>query len=225
VLAAIAAGNTTNGGIANYVGRKSAEIAHPLRVLEDCGLVERHPDLFEAKRIRYSISEPLIIFYGNIMRPRWAALESRGGSQVWESARHTFDAQVLGPHFESLCRSYVRDHDTDLFGEFTDQVGSAVVNDPAVRAQIEVDVAATAAESANEHRRVRALGEAKWGEVIGTAHVDRLTRARELLAQKKFDTTETQILLFSAAGFTDELQAMTDRDPRLRLIRLTDLCA
>ena len=33
VLAAIASGNQTNGGIANYVGRKSADITHPLNVL------------------------------------------------------------------------------------------------------------------------------------------------------------------------------------------------
>ncbi len=35
VLAAVAEGNTTSGGIASSIGRKSNEIAHPLRVLED----------------------------------------------------------------------------------------------------------------------------------------------------------------------------------------------
>ena len=38
VLAAIAARNETWGGIANYIGRKTADIAHPLTVLEDAGL-------------------------------------------------------------------------------------------------------------------------------------------------------------------------------------------
>ena len=46
VLGAIAAGNHTNGGIASFVGRKSAEITHPLNVLEDCALIAREPDLF-----------------------------------------------------------------------------------------------------------------------------------------------------------------------------------
>ena len=31
VLAAVAEGNNTTGGIASYIGRKSNEVAHPLR--------------------------------------------------------------------------------------------------------------------------------------------------------------------------------------------------
>ena len=31
VLAAVAEGNATSGGIASYIGRKSNEVAHPLR--------------------------------------------------------------------------------------------------------------------------------------------------------------------------------------------------
>jgi uncharacterized protein len=48
VLAAIASGNQTNGGIANYIGRKSADITHPLNVLEDAALITREPDLSAA---------------------------------------------------------------------------------------------------------------------------------------------------------------------------------
>ena len=48
VLGAIASGNHTNGAIANYVGRKSADITHPLNVLEDAALIAREADLFRA---------------------------------------------------------------------------------------------------------------------------------------------------------------------------------
>ena len=41
VLGAIAAGNATRGGIANYIGRKSSEVMHPLNILEDAGLISR----------------------------------------------------------------------------------------------------------------------------------------------------------------------------------------
>jgi uncharacterized protein len=46
VLGAIAAGNRTNGGIAGFVGRKSADITHPLNALEDAALIAKEPDLF-----------------------------------------------------------------------------------------------------------------------------------------------------------------------------------
>ena len=39
MLAAIADGNRTNGAISGFVGRKSADITHPLNVLEDAALV------------------------------------------------------------------------------------------------------------------------------------------------------------------------------------------
>jgi AAA+ ATPase superfamily predicted ATPase len=48
VLAAVAQGNTTRGGIAGYIGRKSVDISHPLRVLEDSHLLVREADVFRA---------------------------------------------------------------------------------------------------------------------------------------------------------------------------------
>jgi uncharacterized protein len=50
VLGAIAPGNRTNGGIANYIGRKSADLTHPLNMLEDCSLIVRDPDVFRRGR-------------------------------------------------------------------------------------------------------------------------------------------------------------------------------
>ena len=76
VLAAIASGNQTNGGIANYVGRKSADITHPLNVLEDAALITREPDLFRGGKWLYRVSEPLITFYEVVMRPEWFRLEA-----------------------------------------------------------------------------------------------------------------------------------------------------
>ena len=86
VLAAIAARNETWGGIANYIGRKTADIAHPLNVLEDSGLVAKENDIFRSGRTRYRITEPLITFYEAIMRPRWADLELGLGAEVWADA-------------------------------------------------------------------------------------------------------------------------------------------
>ena len=62
VLGAIAAGKRTWGGIANYIGRKSSDIAHPLQVLEDCQLIAKEKDAFRGDHTSYRITEPLIAF-------------------------------------------------------------------------------------------------------------------------------------------------------------------
>ncbi len=61
VLAAVAVaeGNNTSGGIASDIGRKSNEVAHPLRVLEDCRLLIREPDLFRPGRARAAFCSDL----------------------------------------------------------------------------------------------------------------------------------------------------------------------
>jgi hypothetical protein len=69
-----------------------------------------------------------------------------------------------------------------------------------------------------EARQVLLLGEAKWGEVMGQGHLDRLVRARELLALKGYDMSATVLACFGGAGFTPELTAAAKRDKGIRLI-------
>jgi uncharacterized protein len=220
VLAAIATGNTTNGGIATYVGRRSDQITHPLNVLEDSALIAREPDVFRRGRSRYRIVEPLITFYEAIMRRRWAELEIHRGEEVWRSAERTFLAQVVGPHFEALCRDFAMEAGAAVFGGFPAQVGYGVVNDPATRTQIEIDVAVLAAPEAGEPRRVLSLGEVKWGEVMGRRHLERLARARDLLARAGYDTRDTVLACYSGSGFNDDLAASTIGDTHVSLFGL-----
>lgn len=223
VLAAIAGGNTSNSGIARYIGRRSDQITHPLNVLEDCALVAREPDLFRPGRARYRIVEPLITFYEAIMRRRWAELENHRAERVWRSDRHTFLAQVVGPHFEALCRDFALDAEEDVYGDFPAEVGSGVVNDPANRTQIEIDVVVLAAPEPGRPRRILSLGEAKWGETMGTSHLARLSRARDLLAAKGYDTRDTVLACYGGSGFTDDLRAAAAQDTRALLVDLDRL--
>ncbi|MFG1703503.1 ATP-binding protein [Nonomuraea sp. M3C6] len=223
VLAAIASGNSTNGGIAGYVGRKSDQITHPLNVLEDCALITREPDLFRSGRARYRIVEPLITFYEAIMRRRWPELEIYRAETVWQAVRQTFLAQVVGPHFESLCRDFALGAEDTVFGEFPAEIGAGVVPDPANRTQIEVDVVALAAQEPGRSRRILSLGEAKWGEVMGGHHLERLARARELLSNKGYDTRDTVLTCYGGSGFTGELRAAADGDGRVLLVTLERL--
>jgi AAA+ ATPase superfamily predicted ATPase len=213
VLAAIATGNTTNGAIANYIGRKSDELTHPLNVLEDAALVVREPDVFRRGRATYRITEPLITFYEAVMRRRWPELELGLADRAWRAAQPAFSTQILGPHFEALCRSYVVGAGEGLFGEFPAEVGHGTINDAAGRSQVEIDVVVFAAPEHNQPQRILSLGEAKWGEVMGQAHVARLTRTRELLSVKGYETRNTMLACYSAVGFDAGLREMAAADP------------
>jgi uncharacterized protein len=215
VLAAVAEGNATSGGIASYIGRKSNDVAHPLHVLEDSRLLVKEPDLFRSGRARYKIAEPLVTFYQAVMSREWARLEIGDGSRVWQGAGPRFLSQVVGPHFESICRDYAIAADPEVFGGLPGEVGAGVVSDPANRTQIEIDVAVLAPAEHGRPRTILSLGEAKWDRPMDIRHVDRLRRARDLLAVKGFNTRGTILACYSGAGFSDDLRAAQDRDVRL----------
>jgi hypothetical protein len=223
VLAAVAEGNATSGGIASYIGRKSNEVAHPLRVLEDCRLLIKEPDLFRSGRMRYRIVEPLVTFYQAIMSRDWARLEIGDGPTVWRSARPRFLSQVAGPHFEAICRDYAIAADPEVFGGLPGEVGAGVVSDPSNRTQIEIDVAVLAPAEHGRPRKILSLGEAKWDRIMDIRHAERLHRARDLLAVKGFDTSNTVLSCFSGAGFSGDLQAA--HADEVRLIGLDQLYA
>jgi AAA+ ATPase superfamily predicted ATPase len=223
VLAAIATGNATRGGIANFVGRKSAELVHPLNVLEDSGLIVRQADPFHGRRSVFRITEPLITFYEAVMRGTWGQLEQRQAAAVWRRQQATFGSKVAGPHFESLCRAWAAGAGEEVFGDLPAEVSAGAVTDPGGRQQIEVDVAVLGPGVPGETRRVLSLGEAKWGEVMDVRHLERLRRARDLLSVKGYDTAATILACYSGAGFSDGLTSLAATDPRVLLVGLDRL--
>lgn len=72
-------------------------------------------------------------------------------------------------------------------------------------------------------RKILSLGEAKWDRVMDFRHVERLRRARELLAVKGFHTRDTTLSCYSGAGFSRELQATRSHD--IRLVSLDQIYA
>ncbi|MBV1853337.1 ATP-binding protein [Catellatospora sp. NEAU-YM18] len=218
VLGAIALGHNTRGGIAGYLERPSTNISHPLTVLEDCGLITKEADAFRTGRSVYRIAEPLITFYSAVMRRNWSFLERGMAEQAWQSGRDTFRSQVVGPHFEQLCREYALRNAVELFGEPPAEVAAGTVADPAERSQIQVDVVVLGAESG-----VLCLGEAKWQQTMGLPHLDRLRRARDLLTVKRIRTERVRLACFSGRGFTEELRRVAETDPSVLLVDLPRL--
>ncbi|QYC44649.1 hypothetical protein Nocox_35450 [Nonomuraea coxensis DSM 45129] len=99
-------------------------------------------------------------------------------------SRSRFLSQVVGPHFESLCREWATLAGPEVFGDLPGAVAAGTVADPHNRTRVEVDVAVLAPEEHGRPRRVLSLGEVKWDKVLTLGHADRLRRARDLLAVK-----------------------------------------
>jgi len=223
VLAAIAEGNTMRGAIANHVGRKTNDLGHPLNVLEDAGLIRRESDAFAANRSHFQISEPLLSFYHVMMRPFWPQLARAAGTdRIWKRERQRFAANILGARFEELCREWALRFAGDRFGGWPVQASPGIVNDPQRKKTQQVDVAVIG-HAEQGQPPLLALGEAKWNEVMGTDHLERLTRIRDLVAGlKKYDTTRTRLVCFSGAGFTPGLVTAA-ADGKADLVSLDDL--
>ncbi|NEB10954.1 ATP-binding protein [Streptomyces coelicoflavus] len=227
VLGAVAEGNTTRGGMAGYLERKATDIAHPINVLEDSGLLRREADAFRTNRSTYRISEPLIAFYHAVMRPVWPQLERPGSAaRVWQASRRRFVANVLGPHFEQVCREWALHHaDPDRLGGLPAHVGQGVVSDPSARTSHEVDVAVVGVAD-GARAPLLAIGEAKWNDTMGIAHIDRLRHIRDVITRtSRYDTSHTRLLCFSGAGFNAKARHAAATSPDVHLIDLQTLYA
>ncbi|MEU1161390.1 ATP-binding protein [Streptomyces sp. NPDC005921] len=211
VLAALASGNATAGRIAGCLERPTSDITHPLTVLQDCGLVRRETDAFRRNRSVYRVGEPLIAFDHAISRPRLPLLDRGLAEQVWESSRSRFLSAVVGPHFEQICREWVAHFATpETFGGMPIDVSYGTVPDQAERTGHEIDVVVRGAVG-QDSGVLLSLGEAKWDQVMGLGHLERLRHVTALLAGRGVDTSAVRLACYSGAGFTDGLRAASDR--------------
>ncbi|MGH3952399.1 MAG: AAA family ATPase, partial [Pseudonocardiaceae bacterium] len=225
VLAAIADGNATRGGIADYLSRRSTDLAHPLGVLEDVGLITHDTDAFRKNRSAYRIAEPLVSFYHAVMRPDWGTLERPGRAvEAWRRAQPTFRSKVVGPRFEWICREWAGAYaHADTLGGHPTRVCSGTVPDPAARASHEIDVAVFGRDG-GERETLLAIGEAKWNKTMGLEHLRRLAHIRDLLrARDGVRADDTRLLCFSGGGFTDELRQIATDDQSVQIIDLERL--
>ncbi|SDT34989.1 AAA family ATPase [Actinoplanes derwentensis] len=225
VLAAIAEGHTQRGAIAGYLGRQASDLGHALRVLEDVGMVAREEDAFRSNRSAYRVAEPLVTFYHAVMRPVWGDLERPGRARrVWPRIQQSFTSKVMGPHFESVCRSWTRwEASPDVLGGVPNRVAAGTVADPARRSSREVDVAAFGRDG-DGREVLLAIGEAKWGDIVGLGHLQRLSETRDLIrARGAIQADQCRLILFSGSGFTDDLRRQAQSDPQIYLVDAADL--
>src|SRR5260370_17455397 len=112
------------------------------------------------------------------MGREWTRVERGDRTAAWRNSQATFLAQVVGPHFESICRDWAILAGPGVFGEWPGEVAAAVVADPARRTQIQVDVTVLAAGDPGRPRRVLSLGAAQWDNVMPLHHLHPLPPTR-----------------------------------------------
>lgn len=189
------------------------------------GLITHETDAFRRNRSAYRIAEPLLTFYHAIMSPAWGDLERPGRSaQVWRRSQHTFTSNVVGRHFEEICRRWARWYGSpQTYRTDPVRVASGTVPDAGAQKTAEVDVAVFGRGDDNRDTLL-AIGEAKWQENMTTSHLNRLERIRDLLrAGGKPGAGNARLLLFSGTGFNDALMERAANDPSVQLIGLERL--
>jgi len=208
VVASIANGKTTQSGIAAALGRDSHAIQHPLRALEEAGFVSRDDDVLRSRRPIYRVADPIVRFHHVVTRRDLARFEDRRTAAAWEDAEPRFRAHVLGPHFEELARVFAFEWaEAATVGGVAADVGAAVINDIAARAQHQLDVVVLGRDTSGS-TRVLALGEAKHTHEKRTAaDLSRLEHIRRIVAAKHPSAVDAKLLLFSASGFDRTLSA------------------
>lgn len=97
--------------------------------------------------------------------------------------------------------------------ESVGEVAAGKVADPARRDQIEVDVVVFAPDDPGRPRRVLSIGEAKWDKIMTVRNLDRLRRARDLLAVKGYEMGSARLTCYSGAGFDAALRETANTDP------------
>jgi hypothetical protein len=231
ILDAVAGGYCTPAKIGGELSMGKQELAAPLDLLAEMGYLRWERDLLNPVRAVVGITDPLIRFHQYVVRPMLDFVESGAAPEdAWlaEATQARFRSQILGPHFENLCRIWARKYaprDLSLSEPFG-PIGSAVIQDEQARAKHELDVVALApgTTSAGRHKVIRLLGEAKaTGRQRSVADLARLEHIAQILGGQGHDVSRLTYALFSLSGFTDGLaEAASDRSD-LVLVGLGDL--
>ena len=226
ILSAVATGRHTPAQIASMLGRASTSLAYPLKMLVDTGFLLKVDDMFSQRKPLYFLADPIIRFAEVVIDQNRPLLEEGERAAAWDRAAHSYDSQILGPHFEQLARVWTRHFSGDRWGAHIGEVGPASINDPGGRTQHELDVVALAQGSrrGQKNATVALLGEAKATRARRShADLNRLERVRTLLTRRGLDAQGAHLALFSRTGFEDSLCDTAASREDVHLISLEDL--
>ena len=224
VLAAVAAGESSPTKIGGLLGRPATSLAHQLTTLASAGFIDRRHDLLLDRRPVVTVADPLVRFHQLVIEPYQADLEAGRAAEVWVEAAHTVESKIYGPHFEALAAEWVARYAAAEAGLTVGPVGQTVIACRDHKTGHEIDVLALArgTRPRTPGAPVAFVGAAKHRDRRpGLAELRGLEHRSDLLTAAGHDASRAVLGLFSATGFTEELQTeAADSRGRILLVPL-----
>ncbi|MFD9290107.1 ATP-binding protein [Streptomyces sp. NPDC060030] len=207
-VAAVAAGHTMPGEIADRLDRPATDVPHILSCLTERGLMSGEPDAFHPGLIHYRVAEPLLAFEHAVIRPyRFRLLDADDSEieEMWQDARPVFERDLAETHFAQTCREWAaRFAAPDTFGAAPASVLSgSLPHPPGPPADVDVVVRG---RGDGRQGPLLSIGLARWSDPLSTSDLERLRGSLADLAELGEDVGRTRLACYGAAGFSPELK-------------------
>ena len=201
IIRAIAAGNSKLSAISTVLEVKSTSLTKYLKTLIDLDILEREVPVTEenpekSKKGLYKIKDNYLRFWFAFIYPNMSFIESGNSAIVLNKIRKSMVSGHTAFVYEDVCREQMWKLNANgawpfhfsKLGRWWDS-------------RNEIDIAATDPDGSN-----LILGECKfWQEPVGSNILYALEQKAAAVEWRK-DRRHTWLILFSAAGFTDELK-------------------
>lgn len=201
VIRAIAAGNSKLSAISTVLEVKSTSLTKYLKTLIDLDILEREVPVTEenpekSKKGLYKIKDNYLRFWFAFIYPNMSFIESGNSAIVLDKIRKSMVSRHTAFVYEDVCREQIWKLNANgawpfhfsKLGRWWDS-------------RNEIDIAAIDPDGSN-----LILGECKfWQEPVGSNILYALEQKAATVEWRK-DRRHTWLVLFSAAGFTEELK-------------------
>lgn len=216
VVSAIAGGTSQHNEIASKAGLESGALDYYLKELVRLGLVRREEPITGrgGRKAVWELTDHLFRFWYRFIRPRQALIERGIGSNVSQRIVEELPA-FMGPVFEGICRDWLwRGLASGGLGFAMTDVGRWWGNDPAARAEAEIDIVAV------DDGKTVLVGECKWGnEPTGADQLAKLDDRARLVGASR----DVPRWLFSRAGFTAGCAEIASELEQARLVTFAEM--
>lgn len=204
IINAVANGATSPAKIGGLLEQPRTSLARPVDALVSAGYLRYDTDPLWERRPVITIADPVVRFHNLITVPQRDLVDTGRPAEAWRRSRATFEARILGPHFEACARDWLRTQPDPALRGDAGVVSATVVNDRRGQAKHEIDVLALDKRSGRAD--ISLIGEAKATVTRRTAaDLERLERLRTLLAEQGHGVGSSVLALFSMAGFHADL--------------------
>ena len=201
IIRAIAAGNSKLSAISTILEVKSTSLTKYLKTLIDLDILEREVPVTEenpekSKKGLYKIKDNYLRFWFAFIYPNMSFIESRNSAIVLNKIRKSMVSSHTAFVYEDVCREQMWNlNANDAWSFHFSKLGRWWDS------RNEIDIAATDPDGSN-----LILGECKfWQEPVGSNILYALEQKAATVEWRK-GRRHIWLILFSAAGFTDELK-------------------